>query len=129
MLANAPILAFVPVRDLKVAEEFYVRTLGMTLVENNGFALVVASAAGQQLRCVLTADARPAPFTVLGWEVADLHAAAKELVAKKILPLVFPHFEQDADGVWTAPNGDQVLWFHDPDGNVLSLSRHLVPGK
>ena len=27
-------------------------------------------------------------------------------------------------GIWTAPSGDQVAWFKDPDGNVLSLSHH-----
>jgi hypothetical protein len=29
----------------------------------------------------------------------------------------------DERGVWTTPGGDQVLWFRDPDGNVLSLTR------
>jgi hypothetical protein len=29
--------------------------------------------------------------------------------------------DQDEDGVWTAPNGAQVAWFKDPDGNTLSL--------
>jgi len=25
----------------------------------------------------------------------------------------------------TAPGGDKVAWFKDPDGNVLSLSEHV----
>jgi predicted enzyme related to lactoylglutathione lyase len=29
---------------------------------------------------------------------------------------------QDAQGVWTTPNGDRIAWFTDPDGNVLSLT-------
>lgn len=29
-------------------------------------------------------------------------------------------------GVWTTPGGDQVAWFHDPDGNVLSLTQLAV---
>ena len=32
--------------------------------------------------------------------------------------------EQDDAGVWAAPGGAQVAWFHDPDGNVLSLTQH-----
>jgi hypothetical protein len=32
---------------------------------------------------------------------------------------------QDSDGVWTAPGGDKVAWFTDPDGNVLSLTQSL----
>ena len=31
--------------------------------------------------------------------------------------------EQDDLGVWSAPGGDQVAWFHDPDGNTLSLTQ------
>jgi len=34
-------------------------------------------------------------------------------------------FVQDRElGIWTAPNGDRVAWFKDPDGNVLSVSQH-----
>ena len=29
---------------------------------------------------------------------------------------------QDSAGIWTAPSGAQIVWFHDPDENVLSLA-------
>jgi predicted enzyme related to lactoylglutathione lyase len=29
--------------------------------------------------------------------------------------------EQDDHGIWTAPSGARIAWFHDPDGNNLSL--------
>jgi hypothetical protein len=38
----------------------------------------------------------------------------------------FGFFEQDALGIWTAPTGDKVAWFKDPDGNVLSVSQHAA---
>jgi len=47
----------------------------------------------------------------------------KELRGAKIEPILYPHFKQDEDGAWTAPGGGMVAWFHDPDGNVLSLSQ------
>jgi hypothetical protein len=31
--------------------------------------------------------------------------------------------DQDPAGVWTTPGGDQIAWFRDPDGNVLSLTQ------
>ncbi len=31
--------------------------------------------------------------------------------------------DQDGDGIWTTAAGDQVAWFADPDGNVLSLTQ------
>jgi hypothetical protein len=36
--------------------------------------------------------------------------------------------DQDGDGVWTVPGGDQVAWFADPDGNILSLTQFLSFG-
>jgi catechol 2,3-dioxygenase-like lactoylglutathione lyase family enzyme len=35
----------------------------------------------------------------------------------------FEAMAQDGDGVWATPGGDRVAWFHDPDGNLLSLSQ------
>jgi len=34
-------------------------------------------------------------------------------------------FVEDPAGIWTAPSGDKVAWFKDPDGNVLSVSEHI----
>jgi hypothetical protein len=35
----------------------------------------------------------------------------------------FPGIEQDDHGIWTTPDGDQVVWLEDPDGNTPSLTR------
>lgn len=37
----------------------------------------------------------------------------------------YPFLEQDANGIWAAPDGAaKVAWFKDPDGNILSISEH-----
>jgi len=36
----------------------------------------------------------------------------------------YPVVQDRELGIWTAPNGDKVAWFKDPDGNVLSVSQH-----
>lgn len=126
MLRTASIIGFIPVRDMQEAEDFFAGRLGLAVVERGAFALVLGMENGQTLRCVPVPGATPQPFTIVGWEVADIHAAAMELRTAGVEPILYPHFEQDADGVWTAPGGDaQVLWFNDPSGNVLSLSEHL----
>ena len=33
-------------------------------------------------------------------------------------------FQQDDPGIRTAPKGDNAAWFKDPDGNMLSISKH-----
>lgn len=57
---------------------------------------------------------------------ADLARARTSDEAVLGLPVVvFTRYEgvaQDAQGVWTNPNGDRIAWFSDPDGNVLSLT-------
>ncbi len=63
------------------------------------------------------------PFTVLGWEVDDIRAEIAGLVDRGVEFLRVGAVEQDEAGVWTAPDGTQVAWFHDPDGNTLSLSQ------
>ena len=122
MLSKYDLIGFLAVRDLARAEEFYVGRLGLERVGNDGFALVLR-ANGNMIRVVKT-ETQPLPFTVLGWEVPEMAAAATELQAKGIEAKRYGFFEQDALGVWTAPDGSQVLWFEDPDRNVLSLSQH-----
>jgi catechol 2,3-dioxygenase-like lactoylglutathione lyase family enzyme len=124
MLEKASVIGFIPVRDLRAAEEFYGGRLGLQVVGNDGFALVLRSGTGTVIRCVLTPDIKSQPFTILGWEVLDISATVKELRAAGVQPKIYPHFEQNQDGVWTAPEGSEVVWFNDPSGNVLSLSRH-----
>jgi hypothetical protein len=45
-----------------------------------------------------------------------------ELIERGVEPLRYENREQDALGIWTSPSGARVLWFADPDGNVLSLT-------
>ncbi len=73
MLAHAPIIAFVPVRDVAQARRFYVDTLGLPVVDESPFALVV-DAAGTMLRLTPVADLHPQPFTIVGWSVDDIGA-------------------------------------------------------
>ena len=41
--------------------------------------------------------------------------------------LRFGGFEQDARGIWTAPGGDRVAWFTDPDGNSVEVVHGREP--
>lgn len=125
MLAQASVIGFVPVSDMRAAEAFYAGKLGLTVVDrDNPYALVLNSN-GNMIRCALAPGAKPQPFTVLGWQVPDIHAAVQALIATGIEPIRYPFLEQDADGIWTATDGGgYILWFNDPDGNVLSLSQH-----
>ena len=123
-LAALETVAFLPTTDFAAARAFYEGTLGLTFVKDDGFAQVYSLGPHRQMLRIARAEFTPQPFTVFGWQVADIHATVAELSAKGIEFLRFSFFVQAEDGVWTAPNGDQVAWFKDPDGNTLSLSFH-----
>jgi catechol 2,3-dioxygenase-like lactoylglutathione lyase family enzyme len=121
MLGSSALVAFVGVSDLDRAREFYGRTLGLTFSEDNGFALV-ADVAGTMLRIAAVGEPVVAPYTVLGWGVADIASTIDDLAS---LGIRFTHYEgmnQDERGIWTAPDGSKVAWFLDPDGNNLSVT-------
>jgi catechol 2,3-dioxygenase-like lactoylglutathione lyase family enzyme len=122
MLESAPVVAFAPATDLARAREFFGGALGLPLLEDDGFACVF-DADGTRLRVTLVEQLTPAPFTILGWTVPDARAAARGLAERGVELLRVDGIGQDADGVWTAPGGAQVVWFKDPDGNTLSVTQ------
>jgi catechol 2,3-dioxygenase-like lactoylglutathione lyase family enzyme len=122
-------IGFLNCTDPEKTKAFYADLLGFPFVTDDGFALVF-DANGTMLRINKAREFAAAQGTVLGWEVADVHAAVAELSGRGVLFEQFnlPFMKQDAAGVWLAPGGDQVAWFKDPDGNVLSVSQHVMGG-
>jgi catechol 2,3-dioxygenase-like lactoylglutathione lyase family enzyme len=101
---------------------FYGDTLGMALLSTDEYGYVL-DLGGAQLRVTVIADHKAHPHPVLGWNVADIGAAAEALRARGIALTVYEGMGQDARGIWTAPDGKTKLaWFPDPDGNMLMLT-------
>jgi catechol 2,3-dioxygenase-like lactoylglutathione lyase family enzyme len=124
MLGSTDIVAFVPTKDAEKARAFYEGVLGLRFVKDDGFAMVL-DANGIMVR-VARAQFTPAPFTILGWQVTGIEQVVKELQEKGVHFERFGFFEQDSLGIWTAPTGDKVAWFKDPDRNTLSVSEHVA---
>jgi catechol 2,3-dioxygenase-like lactoylglutathione lyase family enzyme len=122
MLNHARPVCFVATADAAAARAFYEGRLGLALIEDNGYALVF-DANGMTLRVQRVEAVAPHAYTALGWEVDDLAASVHDLVAHGVPMLRFPGLPQDADGIWTTPDGARVAWFHDPDGNTLSVTQ------
>jgi catechol 2,3-dioxygenase-like lactoylglutathione lyase family enzyme len=124
MLGSMNIVAFVPTRDSAKARSFYEGVLGLRFVKDDGFAMVL-DANGIMVRVAKTPNFKPAQFTILGWQVSGIEKLATALQEKGVQFERFGFLEQDQLGIWTAPTGDKVAWFKDPDGNVLSVSQHV----
>jgi len=124
MLGSKNIVAFVPIKDSEKARAFYEGVLGLRFVNDDGFAMVF-DANGIMIRAAKVKDFTPAQFTVLGWQVSEIENVVRALRNKGIHFEIFGFFKQDALAIWTAPTGDKVAWFKDPDGNILSVSQHV----
>ena len=123
MLANHPLIGFIPTSNAARARIFYEQSIGLRFISDDSFA-VVMDANGIMVRIVRVGDFTATGFTILGWQVEDIHRTIAEMRGKGVEFKRYPYFEQSADGVWTSPGGAKVAWFGDPDGNVLSLSQH-----
>jgi catechol 2,3-dioxygenase-like lactoylglutathione lyase family enzyme len=126
MLGSINIVAFVPITDVERAKAFYVGVLGLRFVKDDGFAMVL-DANGIMVRASkVPQQFTAAQFTILGWQVTGIENLVKDLQGKGVHFERFGFFEQDALGIWTAPTGDKIAWFKDPDGNILSVSQHIA---
>ena len=121
MLADAPFIGFIPVRDLAAARPFYEGTLGLRVVADTPFALVL-DAGGTMLRLTPVPGLGARSYTVAGWNVPDIDAVVRDLAARGVEFTRYAGLTQDELGVWTTPDGHRIAWFTDPDGNTLSLT-------
>jgi catechol 2,3-dioxygenase-like lactoylglutathione lyase family enzyme len=123
MLTTTKLMAFAPTRDANKARQFYEGVLGLRVMSQDGFA-VALDANGIMLRVtIVPAGFKPQPFTVLGWEVADIAKTVSALKQKGVQFESYGLPTQDSEGIWTAPGGAKIAWFKDPDGNILGLTQ------
>jgi catechol 2,3-dioxygenase-like lactoylglutathione lyase family enzyme len=123
-LSQSKVTTFVATRDPDRARAFYRDTLALRFVSEDPFAIVF-DAGGTTLRVSIVRELTPAPYTVLGWEVADIAAAIKDLSAAGVKFERYDGMPQDERGVWTTPDGCHIAWFKDPDGNTLSVTQFV----
>jgi len=121
MLSTAKLVAFVATADPPRAREFYERVLGLRVVEDQPYALVIESA-GVTIRIQKVDKVKAPPYTALGWQVTDAPATVRALAAKGVEFERYPGMNQDEQGIWRSPSGALVAWFKDPDGHVLSIT-------
>jgi catechol 2,3-dioxygenase-like lactoylglutathione lyase family enzyme len=124
MLTMGKLVGFLVTTDYEKARAFYEGKLGFEFVSLDQFALGLR--AGDNIIRITKSEAfKPAQGTVLGWDVEDVKAAVLWLSSRGVATEKYPFLADQELGIWTAPSGDQVAWFKDPDGNVLSMSRHV----
>jgi catechol 2,3-dioxygenase-like lactoylglutathione lyase family enzyme len=123
MLASSKLQTIVLSSRMADAERFYGEVLGLPLKGKSQGALVY-DVGGADLRVSPVPSTQPSPHTVLGFAVADLSTVMNTLSMRGVKWERFAHFPQDAAGVLVTPDGSRVVWFRDPDGNLLSVVQY-----
>ncbi|MGH7864591.1 MAG: VOC family protein [Candidatus Binataceae bacterium] len=122
MLGDFEVMAFVATTQPERAKTFFADVLGLQLLDDSPFALVFRTGR-TMLRVQKVREFTPLPFTAVGWIVPDIIAAIEKLRMRNVSFERYPGLKQDDAGIWTTPDGHQVCWFKDPDGNTLSLTQ------
>lgn len=123
MISESRLQAVICTADLTAAKRFYGDVLALPS-KGSSLGAEVYEVGGVALRLSPVVEARPSEHTVLGFAVRDVEAVAAWLTAKGVVLERFPAFPHDASGVVRIPDGTRVLWFRDPDGNLLSVVQY-----
>lgn len=123
MLATATVSPLLGTMKPEAAKAFYGDVLGLKFVTDDGFALVFAGD-NATIRISRVPAMAPAQYAVLAFVVPNIEKAVDDLAAKGVTFARFGFFPQDQRGIWAAPDGTKVAWFHDPDLNLLSVVQH-----
>ncbi len=122
LLGNAKPVVIICTRERAVSMPFYRDILGLPLMSEDPFAAVFRLN-GAIMRLSTVEGWKAHAHTVFGFAVADIAQSAADLSKKGVAIIRYPGVDQDADGIWTAPDKSaRVAWFSDPDGNNLSLT-------
>lgn len=111
------------VDDLKKAQTFYTKTLGVK-VEDTGMGLMLHLPHGARVFIYLKSDHQPASYTMLNFAVENIDEAVKQLESHGVKFEKYEGAPQDEHGIargLKANMGPDIAWFKDPAGNILAV--------
>jgi catechol 2,3-dioxygenase-like lactoylglutathione lyase family enzyme len=123
VLADNDAIATVAVKDLSIARAFYGDALGLVEQPDSDNPQVITYASGNSKLGVYASQfAGTNKATSVTWAVGELEPIVETLRAKGV---TFEHYDLPQltlrGDIHVAADGFQVVWFKDPDGNILSI--------
>jgi catechol 2,3-dioxygenase-like lactoylglutathione lyase family enzyme len=121
MFKNTKAFSGFSVNDLQKAKEFYGKTLGLDVTEEND-NLSLHIAGGTTIFVYPKPNHVPATYTILNFPVDNIEQAVDELTRRGVHFEIYnePYLKTDEKGI-ARGNGPKVAWFKDPAGNFLSV--------
>lgn len=126
MLKDRNSSAIVAVSDLARARTFYEDTLGLTLIQSDDEDGVLGFRTGDTELTVYRSDFFGTnKANAVSWDMkGDLVETVQALKAKGVAFEHYPDMGMTLNGDIHEAGGMKLVWFKDPDGNIL----HLVEG-
>lgn len=122
MLSNRNAVANIAVKNLQVAKKFYADTLGLTPVDAEGDELIVFKSGSSTMNVYRSRYAGTNQATAVTWTVGDdVEGVVRALKAKGV---TFEHYDMPdmtLQGDVHVAGNMKVVWFKDPDGNILNI--------
>jgi catechol 2,3-dioxygenase-like lactoylglutathione lyase family enzyme len=119
MLTHSKAFSGFSVDDIQQAKEFYGKTLGLDVSEQNGL-LRMRLGSGSEVMIYPKAGHTPATFTVLNFPVESVDETVDDLVTQGVTFERYDGISMDAKGIHRG-DGPDIAWFKDPAGNILSV--------
>jgi catechol 2,3-dioxygenase-like lactoylglutathione lyase family enzyme len=125
MLGDNDAMATIAVKDLQAARTFYGDMLGLQEQTGSDNPEVITYKSGSSTIMVYRShSAGTNRATVLTWAIGgDLESLVQYLKAKGV---TFEHYDlpqlSRQGDIHVANDGLRVVWFKDPDGNILSIA-------
>lgn len=111
------------VDDIAKAKEFYGKTLGLEVTEDEEMGMLTLKIAGGANILVYPKDNHePATFTIMNFPVTDIDRAVDQLTEAGVRfeRYDMPGLDPDGKGIYRW-QGPAMAWFKDPAGNILSV--------
>jgi predicted enzyme related to lactoylglutathione lyase len=125
MLKNAPIVPYIPARDVARARAFYEEKVGLVPRGEIAGGVIYECGGGSRVFLYPTPNAGTSKASQAYWQVANVEAEVAELKAGGV---VFEEYNmpglKTVNGIATA-GGTKAAWFKDSEGNILAIVQTL----
>jgi predicted enzyme related to lactoylglutathione lyase len=125
MLANAPIVPYIPAADVVRARKFYEGILGLRVREEYAGGVIYECGSGSWVFMYPSPNAGTNKASTAFWSVDDVEA---EVAALKARGVVFEEYDfpqmKTVNSIATG-GGAKTAWFKDTEGNILAISQRM----
>ena len=126
MLGSKDVMATIAVRDVKVAKKFYEGALGLKLANDEQPEALEYQSGSSKILVYQSRYAGTNKATAATWVIED--GMERVVQALKATGVTFEHYDMPGmtrEGDVHVGGNMKAAWFKDPDGNVLSISKHV----